>query len=68
MGRKVANESEQQKDYQVPLSHGDGTSLAKEARNEAVFDLLNLKKDSCSVSIQQFGTLPPLETVLLCGP
>jgi hypothetical protein len=52
----------------VPGSHGDGTGLAKEARNEAVFDLLNLKKDSCSVSNQQFGTLSALETVLLCGP
>ena len=52
----------------VPDSHGDGTGLAKEARNETIFDLLNLKKDSCSVSNQQFGTLAPLQTVLLCGP
>jgi len=52
----------------VPGSHGVGIHLAKEARNEAVFDLLNLKKDSYSVSNQQFGTLPPLETYLLCGP
>ena len=39
------------------IAFTDGTGLAKDARNEAVFNLLNLKKDLGSVSNQQFGTL-----------
>src|SRR5712692_5511835 len=53
--------------HRVLVSHGDGTSLAKETRNEAAFDLLNLKKTSCSVSIQQFGTLPLLRPSYLAA-
>lgn len=60
IGRKVGGHSARNTSLSLPPSHGVGIHLAKEARNETVCDLLNPKKSSCSVSNQQFCTLPPL--------